>query len=103
MSNHYSSYPSASGAPAPGGEQKSMILAVILALFIGSLGIHNFYLGKTGRGITQLILSVIGWLTTFLYIGYIPLTIVFIWVVIEIIQMLVNKNYRDGHGIPLKR
>ena len=33
------------------------IVAALLALFLGGLGIHKFYLGKWGWGITYLIFS----------------------------------------------
>ncbi len=34
---------------------KSKGLAIVLALFLGGLGIHKFYLGKTGMGFLYLI------------------------------------------------
>lgn len=34
---------------------KSKIAAGILAIFLGGLGIHKFYLGKTGKGILYLV------------------------------------------------
>lgn len=37
---------------------KSKISAGLLALFIGTLGIHNFYLGKNKRGLTQLLITI---------------------------------------------
>ncbi|GIG53363.1 TM2 domain-containing protein [Demequina activiva] len=33
---------------------KSLLLAYVLWLFLGVLGIHQFYLGKTGRGLLYL-------------------------------------------------
>ncbi len=36
-------------------EKKSKIVAVILALLIGGLGIHRFYLGQTKKGILYLV------------------------------------------------
>ncbi len=38
---------------------KSKTVAVLLALFLGGLGIHQFYLGHTGRGIAMLVLLVL--------------------------------------------
>ena len=42
---------------------KSRTVYVILAIFFGGLGIHNFYAGFAGRGIVQLLISVLscGW------------------------------------------
>ncbi len=40
---------------------KSQLIAAILAFFLGTLGIHNFYLGYKKKGMTQLLLSVLGY------------------------------------------
>lgn len=80
-----------------------MVLAVVLVLFLGTLGIHNFYLGYMKKGVAQLVLCLVGWSTTFILIGYIPLAILYVWIIIEFIQLLINKDYRDGNGVPLKR
>lgn len=34
---------------------KSKVVAVVLAILLGGLGIHHFYLGKTGRGVLYLL------------------------------------------------
>jgi TM2 domain-containing membrane protein YozV len=46
-------------APVPAGAQndRNKIIAAVLAFFIGPLGVHRFYLGRTGTGIVMLILS----------------------------------------------
>jgi TM2 domain-containing membrane protein YozV len=41
---------------------KNKIVAALLAFFLGGLGIHKFYLGKTGAGIIMLLCGTIGWL-----------------------------------------
>ncbi len=46
------------------GEQKSRLVAALLAIFLGSLGIHNFYLGKNNLGLTQLLIATIGGVLT---------------------------------------
>lgn len=43
------SAPSSFGAVAPNG--KSKVAAALFALFLGGIGGHKFYLGKTGQGI----------------------------------------------------
>ena len=40
-------------APEPG--EKSQTVAWVLALFLGGLGIHRFYLGYTWQGVVQLL------------------------------------------------
>lgn len=35
---------------------KSRVLAAVLAIFLGGLGIHKFYMGKIGWGVAYLIL-----------------------------------------------
>lgn len=83
--------------------QKSKVTALILVIFVGSLGVHNFYLGHTGKGIAQLSLTVIGWITSFLLVGFLFLAIVGIWVLIELIQIATGSSgmHVDADGIPL--
>ena len=38
-----------------GSDGKSQLIALILAFFVGGLGIHRFYLGYTWQGIVQLL------------------------------------------------
>lgn len=45
--------------PAPGKSTKSYLAAGLLGIFLGTLGIHNFYLGFTGKAIAQLLISVL--------------------------------------------
>jgi len=42
---------------------KEKVPAGLLAIFLGTLGVHQFYLGRTGWGIGFLVLSVVtcGW------------------------------------------
>lgn len=53
-------YPTAGAAMNAGHKDK--IVAALLAFFLGGIGIHKFYLGKTGAGITMLLCGTIGWL-----------------------------------------
>ena len=64
---------------------------ILLAVFLGSLGIHNFYAGYTGRGLAQLLIFVFtGWLI-------LPAIAVFIWVLVEICSVT-----RDANNIPFQ-
>ena len=60
---------------------KSKTTALILALFLGLIGVHNFYLGRTGAGIGQ-----------FFTAGGFG-----IWTIIDIISIASGKM-RDGQG-----
>ena len=49
--------------------RKSAGWAYVLFFFLGTLGIHKFYIGKTGWGVAYLILGIVGWFSMFLFIG----------------------------------
>lgn len=46
-----------------GKHQKSAGLAYVLWFFLGTLGIHQFYIGRAGRGAFYLLLGLIGWIS----------------------------------------
>ena len=68
---------------------KSRFTYCILALFFGTLGVHNFYAGYNGRGIAQLLLTM-----SFLA-AEAPeaVGVIFIWVIIE---MIITNRDSDG-------
>jgi TM2 domain-containing membrane protein YozV len=68
--------------------RKSRTVYQVLAFFLGSLGIHNFYAGFTGRGATQLLITI-------LTAGY-GAIISWIWACVEI---FVQKT--DVNNIPM--
>lgn len=49
----------ANDAFADGPEGKSRGVAALLALFLGSLGIHYFYLGKTTGGVVYILITLV--------------------------------------------
>lgn len=75
-------------------EQKSKIAAGLLGIFLGALGIHNFYLGYTGKAIAQLLITV-------LTLGFGSI-ITGIWGLIEGILILTGSINVDGKGVPLR-
>jgi TM2 domain-containing membrane protein YozV len=85
------------GSPMPmgvyPGQQKSKLAAGLLGILIGALGIHNFYLGFTGKGIAQLLITVL----SFGILAFIPA----IWGLIEGILILTGSMNVDANGIPL--
>lgn len=40
--------------------QKSRLAALLFGIFLGGIGIHNFYLGQIGRGILKIVLRILG-------------------------------------------
>jgi TM2 domain-containing membrane protein YozV len=63
-------------APVYASTHKSRTSYIVLGIFLGSLGIHNFYAGYTGRAVGQLCLTVL----TLGYLGIVS----WIWAIIEI-------------------
>lgn len=90
-------YNNASANPVGSGG-KSKIAAGILGILLGGLGIHNFYLGFTGKGIAQLLI-------TLLSVGFLS-WVSAIWGLVEGILILVSKPgekwHKDSAGIELR-
>lgn len=85
------------GNPTVNGQQKSKVVAGILAILLGSLGVHNFYLGNTGKAVAQLLLTLIGtWITC-----GISAVAASIWGIVEGIQILTGSINTDADGVPL--
>lgn len=76
---------------AVNGDEKSKLVAVLLAFFLGSLGIHDFYLGYTKYGIIKIVLT----LCTGVGGG--------IWALIDFIRLLTGGISTDANGVPLKK
>lgn len=72
---------------------KSRLFVGVMGILLGTLGIHNFILGHIGRGLAQLLITVLScgvlWLVSF------------IWSLIEAIQILTGQINEDAHGNPL--
>jgi TM2 domain-containing membrane protein YozV len=60
-------YRALAGTSASGS--KSKIAAGLLAIFLGGLGIHKFYLGYTGPGLVYLLTNTVGWIVTIFMLG----------------------------------
>ena len=72
------------------GSQKNKFIAGLLAILLGTLGIHNFYLGYTKKAVSQLLLFVffLGWIS-------------FIWGVVDGIRIFSDRITCDAKGVPL--
>jgi TM2 domain-containing membrane protein YozV len=68
---------------------KDRVAYILLAVFIGHLGIHNFFAGYTSRGVIQLVITIvtcgIGGIATW------------IWAIIEAITVT-----KDANGVDFK-
>lgn len=81
-------------AASGGTVQKSRLVAGLLGIFLGCFGVHNFYLGYTGKAVAQLLISVLS--CGILAFGSA------IWGLIEGILILTGSNITtDAKGIPL--
>ncbi len=97
----YAQQPAYGQPVAPAGYvQKSKLAAGLLGIFLGCFGVHNFYLGNTGKAVAQLLLTVIGWI---LIIG--P-AVAGIWGLVEGILILCSHYgsqwHRDAQGVELQ-
>ena len=82
------------GQPFAAGAPKQWIVAVLLAFFLGTLGIHNFYLGYTTKGIIQLVLT----------ITVIGIFVSGPWALIDFIMLIMRSGAyaTDAQGQPLQ-
>ncbi len=69
--------------------KRDWLVALLLSIFLGTLGVDRFYLGKVGTGIVKLLLN----LATLFTFGL-------IWVVIDII-LVATKKLTDKEGLKL--
>lgn len=78
--------------------QKSKIVAGILGILLGVLGVHNFYLGYTGKAVAQLLITLVS-LGALSFISA-------IWGLIEGVLILISKPgdkwHRDARGFELQ-
>lgn len=94
-------YTAAPYAAAPVGQSsKSKLAAGLLGIFLGGLGVHNFYLGNTGKAVAQLLLTLVGWIL----LGLGPIAAA-IWGLVEGIIILCSKPgspwHKDANGYEL--
>ena len=86
--------------PAYYPQPKSKLAAGLLGIFLGALGVHNFYLGYTGKAVAQLLLTLVGWVL----FGLGPV-VAWVWGLIESILILCSTYgsnwHRDAKGFGL--
>lgn len=84
----------ANGQFYQGVTYKSKMTAGLLGIFLGVFGVHNFYLGYTGKAVTQLLLTVLS-------CGALSFVSA-IWGIVEGIMLLTGSINQDGKGLPMK-
>lgn len=72
---------------------KSKMAAGLLGIFLGSFGVHNFYLGYTGKAVAQLLITLLS--------CFILSEVSMIWGLIEGIMILSGSINTDANGNPL--
>ncbi len=75
-------------------QQKSKIAAGLFGIFLGSFGVHNFYLGFTGKAVAQLLITILS-------CGFLS-PVSAIWGLIEGILLLAGETKKDAYGNDLK-
>ena len=100
--------PGQMGFQQPGAyyDQKSKVAAGLLGIFLGSLGVHNFYLGHTSKAVGQLVGTIVGYVLLIVVIGIFIIAGISIWALIEGILILSARpgSYPwgvDARGVPL--
>lgn len=71
-------------------QPKSKIAAGLLGIFLGSFGVHNFYLGYTGKAVGQLLITLLSCFVLSFISG--------IWGLIEGILILTGSISTDADG-----
>jgi TM2 domain-containing membrane protein YozV len=72
-----------------GASEKDWLTTLLLAIFLGGIGIHRFYVNKIGTGIIMLLLCWTG--------------ISFIWAIIDIIMIATGKFKDKTENVIIKR
>lgn len=71
---------------------KDWLTTLLLCIFLGPLGIHRFYVGKTGTAVAMLLMCVF----------IIPAIASLIWNIVDFVTILTG-SFTDSEGNPLKR
>jgi TM2 domain-containing membrane protein YozV len=76
----------------------SRVVYILLGIFLGGFGVHNFVAGYTSTAVAQLLLYVGGLVGIFCTMGLSALCClaVFIWTIVEICTVT-----RDANGVPM--
>lgn len=75
--------------------QKSQLIYVVLALFFGAFGIHNFYADRWGRGLIQLLIT--------LLTGFVGAIFSSLWALINIFTIETDGDERPFDLNPIAK
>ena len=74
---------------------KSQLIYVVLALFLGAFGVHNFYAERWGRGLIQLLIT--------LCTGFVGSVISSLWALVNIFSIETDGNNRPFEMNPVAK
>lgn len=80
-----------------GYKPKRKYAACILALLLGPLGIHNFYLGNKNKALAQLLICTVGSL-----LAGLGMVAAAVWALIDFVELLIDKQDRDADGFKIQ-
>jgi TM2 domain-containing membrane protein YozV len=83
--------------PLAGVQPKQKIVAALLGIILGWLGIHRFYLGYNAIGIVQLVLGLAG-----IFTCGITTFAAWVWGIIDGVMILTGSLRTDAQGVPLR-
>ena len=89
---NYNQQPMAYGYSPVASPPKSKVAAILLAFFLGTLGIHRFYMGHTVTGVVMLLITV-------LTLGF-GTIITWPWSIVDMI-LIATGGLRDSNNVPL--
>ena len=71
----------------PAASDRNKYVAALLAFFLGTFGIHRFYLGRNGTGVLMIVLS----------ITIVGLLVTGIWALIDMVRYLIMSDAEFEH------
>jgi TM2 domain-containing membrane protein YozV len=71
----------------PPANDRNKYVAALLAFFLGTFGIHRFYLGRNGTGVVMIVLS----------ITIVGLLVTGIWALIDMVRYLIMSDAEFEH------
>jgi TM2 domain-containing membrane protein YozV len=71
----------------PSANDRNKYVAALLAFFLGTFGIHRFYLGRNGTGVVMIVLS----------ITIVGLLVTGIWALIDMVRYLIMSDAEFEH------